>query len=298
MGDTKGGLPRRRRHPRQRPRTGAGQRTTGCARGPRERPPGVPVHRAVPGRTVAGAPRHRLRRAHRSVRRVRGGGRGRAAAPLPHPLRGRARPGLLRVHATSTSTSRPTTASTPPPTCATLPAPADLRLRHGRRASLPNSSAGSSASSMRSRSTPTPIALGSPRSSTCSPTSRSTSSARSSPAASTSSRPRCRSSVPTSGEMMLPGVHKATGIDVLLAHVGVDRADTIAIGDSYNDLEMLEHVAVGVAMGNAPDAVQGRRRRGDRRRRRGRDPAGLPAPRPDRADRGRPGLSPGAPEPR
>ena len=36
----------------------------------------------------------------------------------------------------------------------------------------------------------------------------------------------------------------------------MDRADTIAIGDSYNDLEMLEHVAVGVAMGQAPEAVK------------------------------------------
>ena len=61
---------------------------------------------------------------------------------------------------------------------------------------------------------------------------------------------------PTSGELMLPGVNKATGIDVLLAHVGVARADTIAIGDSYNDVEMLEHVAVGVAMGDAPEAVK------------------------------------------
>ena len=61
---------------------------------------------------------------------------------------------------------------------------------------------------------------------------------------------------PTSGELMLPGVNKATGIDALLAHVGIDRADTIAIGDSYNDLEMLEHVAVGVAIGNAPQPVK------------------------------------------
>jgi len=60
----------------------------------------------------------------------------------------------------------------------------------------------------------------------------------------------------SAGEMMIPGVHKATGIDVLLHHVGVDLADTIAIGDSYNDLEMLEHVAVGIAMGDAPHAVK------------------------------------------
>ncbi|MHB1010285.1 MAG: HAD family hydrolase [Propionibacteriaceae bacterium] len=58
------------------------------------------------------------------------------------------------------------------------------------------------------------------------------------------------------GEMMLPGVHKATGIEVVLAHLGIDRADTIAIGDSYNDLEMLQHVAVGIAMGDAPQPVK------------------------------------------
>ncbi|MGV8907950.1 MAG: Cof-type HAD-IIB family hydrolase [Propionicimonas sp.] len=61
---------------------------------------------------------------------------------------------------------------------------------------------------------------------------------------------------PNSGEMTLPGVNKATGIDVLLEHLGVDRADTLAIGDSYNDLEMIQHVAIGVAMGDAPGAVK------------------------------------------
>jgi Cof subfamily protein (haloacid dehalogenase superfamily) len=59
----------------------------------------------------------------------------------------------------------------------------------------------------------------------------------------------------SAGELMIPGVHKATGIEILLAHLGIDRADTIAIGDNYNDLEMLAHVAVGIAMGNAPQAV-------------------------------------------
>lgn len=60
----------------------------------------------------------------------------------------------------------------------------------------------------------------------------------------------------SAGEMMLPGVHKATGIEVVLAHLGIDHADTIAIGDSYNDLEMLQHVAVGIAMGDAPQPVK------------------------------------------
>lgn len=60
----------------------------------------------------------------------------------------------------------------------------------------------------------------------------------------------------SAGEMMIPGVHKATGIDVVCAHLGIDRADTIAIGDSYNDVEMLEHAGVGIVMGNAPEAVK------------------------------------------
>ena len=61
---------------------------------------------------------------------------------------------------------------------------------------------------------------------------------------------------PNSGEMQLPGVHKAAGIEVLLEHLGIDRADTLALGDSYNDLEMLEHVGIGIAMGNAPQRVR------------------------------------------
>jgi Cof subfamily protein (haloacid dehalogenase superfamily) len=59
-----------------------------------------------------------------------------------------------------------------------------------------------------------------------------------------------------SGELSLRGVHKAYGMDIALAHLGVSLADTIAIGDSYNDLEMLEHAAVSVAMAHAPDQVK------------------------------------------
>ena len=59
-----------------------------------------------------------------------------------------------------------------------------------------------------------------------------------------------------SGEMMLSGVHKAAGIEVLIAHLGIARSDTIAIGDGYNDLEMLAQAGVGIAMGDAPAAVR------------------------------------------
>jgi len=59
-----------------------------------------------------------------------------------------------------------------------------------------------------------------------------------------------------SGEIQLPGVHKAAGIERIAAHLGVDLADTIALGDNDNDLEMLRLAGVGIAMGNAAPHVQ------------------------------------------
>ncbi|MNI59292.1 putative bifunctional phosphatase/peptidyl-prolyl cis-trans isomerase [compost metagenome] len=57
-----------------------------------------------------------------------------------------------------------------------------------------------------------------------------------------------------SGELMLPGIHKAIAIADVLEHLQLTRADSIAIGDGMNDAEMLEYCAVGIAMGNAkPD---------------------------------------------
>lgn len=56
---------------------------------------------------------------------------------------------------------------------------------------------------------------------------------------------------PNSGEMSLAGVNKATGIELLIEHAGIARADTIAYGDGANDLEMLHFVEIGVAVGAA-----------------------------------------------
>ena len=58
------------------------------------------------------------------------------------------------------------------------------------------------------------------------------------------------------GEMNNVGITKASGIDEYLAYVGGSIEDTIAIGDSANDLEMLEHAHVAVAMGNGTDAAK------------------------------------------
>ena len=51
-------------------------------------------------------------------------------------------------------------------------------------------------------------------------------------------------------------VSKATGIEILLAHYGIDRSEALAFGDNYNDIPMLRYVGHSVAMGNAPDAIK------------------------------------------
>lgn len=50
--------------------------------------------------------------------------------------------------------------------------------------------------------------------------------------------------------------NKQTGIDRILEHYQIDLSETMAFGDGGNDIPMLQHVAVGVAMGNASDEVK------------------------------------------
>jgi len=49
---------------------------------------------------------------------------------------------------------------------------------------------------------------------------------------------------------------KAVGIECILQHFGISRDEAMAFGDGANDIEMLEYVAVGVAMGNADEKVK------------------------------------------
>lgn len=60
------------------------------------------------------------------------------------------------------------------------------------------------------------------------------------------------------GEVTLPGINKGAAIAELVGLLGMTTQDAIAIGDGANDLEMLETVGVGIAMGNADDAVKAR----------------------------------------
>jgi Cof subfamily protein (haloacid dehalogenase superfamily) len=58
------------------------------------------------------------------------------------------------------------------------------------------------------------------------------------------------------GEITSAGVNKATGMQVLLDSMGIDRADSLAVGDGPNDREMIEFAGVGIAMGNAGEELK------------------------------------------
>jgi Cof subfamily protein (haloacid dehalogenase superfamily) len=57
-------------------------------------------------------------------------------------------------------------------------------------------------------------------------------------------------------EFLAPGVSKGMAIRWLARRLGVPLAQCLAIGDQYNDLEMISEVGHGVAMPSAPAAVQ------------------------------------------
>jgi Cof subfamily protein (haloacid dehalogenase superfamily) len=56
-------------------------------------------------------------------------------------------------------------------------------------------------------------------------------------------------------EFLAPGVSKGMGIRWLARRLRVPLEQCIAIGDQYNDLEMISEVGHGVAMPSAPEAV-------------------------------------------
>lgn len=54
-----------------------------------------------------------------------------------------------------------------------------------------------------------------------------------------------------------PGLSKATALDQVRERLGVEIWDTVAIGDSDNDIEMLAWANLSIVMGHAPAHVQG-----------------------------------------
>ena len=53
-------------------------------------------------------------------------------------------------------------------------------------------------------------------------------------------------------EVLNPAIDKGTALRFVAAHLGVPLAQVFAVGDSYNDVPLLQTAGFGVAMGSAP----------------------------------------------
>ena len=63
-------------------------------------------------------------------------------------------------------------------------------------------------------------------------------------------------SKPTYLEIMPAKASKTSAINILQKKFNVDKSEIIAMGDNYNDIDMLEYAGLGIAMGNAPEDVK------------------------------------------
>ena len=58
------------------------------------------------------------------------------------------------------------------------------------------------------------------------------------------------------GDMGVKNITKAHAVETLLAHLGAEKADTIAFGDAKVDIPMFEACAYGVAMGSGGEEIK------------------------------------------
>jgi Cof subfamily protein (haloacid dehalogenase superfamily) len=65
-------------------------------------------------------------------------------------------------------------------------------------------------------------------------------------------------SEPTYLEILPPGVSKGTALRAMMDALGLPAEEVVAVGDNWNDVEMLEAAGLGVAMGHAPAGVRAR----------------------------------------
>jgi len=59
-------------------------------------------------------------------------------------------------------------------------------------------------------------------------------------------------------DVIPPTGGKDRGLDAILDHFGIPLEESMAFGDGENDLSMLVHAGIGVAMGTASDEVKAR----------------------------------------
>lgn len=63
-------------------------------------------------------------------------------------------------------------------------------------------------------------------------------------------------SKPTYLEVMDLKGSKSNAVKFVSERLGLDKSEIIAMGDNYNDIEMIKYAGMGVAMGNAPDEIK------------------------------------------
>lgn len=70
--------------------------------------------------------------------------------------------------------------------------------------------------------------------------------------------PQCESGRwnPSFTDIVAKGNGKDRGIDEIIKHFDIALEETMAFGDGGNDISMLKHAAIGVAMGNAKENVK------------------------------------------
>ena len=61
---------------------------------------------------------------------------------------------------------------------------------------------------------------------------------------------------PAFTDIVAAGNSKAAGMEAICRHFGIRQEETLAFGDGGNDIEMLQWAGIGVAMGNAEQAVK------------------------------------------
>ena len=56
-------------------------------------------------------------------------------------------------------------------------------------------------------------------------------------------------------DVLQPGCSKRTGLDAAVRRMGIAPRDVLAIGDNFNDVEMLRYAGTAVIMANAPEPL-------------------------------------------
>lgn len=57
-------------------------------------------------------------------------------------------------------------------------------------------------------------------------------------------------------DLVPKGCTKARGMEILCDHYGIDMANTVAIGDTHRDLDMIRFARYGIAMGNGDSVLK------------------------------------------